>query len=432
MASGSMTTSGSAIFFDGVTGARRTVKVELGATALEVHGPPGEALAEWPYGELAAYAAPDGVLRVGRAKSPVLARLEIHDHVLAAAFTAHAGRIKQFGAVEPRTRVKVVGWSLAAVTSALLVALFGVPAIVERVTPIVPVRVEQRLGVSVDAQVRALLIDRSKKTAFECGDAARSAASRAAFDKLVRRLETAAALPVPIHASVVRRSEANAIALPGGRVYVFEGLVAKANTPDELAGVIAHEMGHVAHRDGVRAVIQAGGLSFLFGMLIGDFSGGGAAVIAMRTVLQSSYSRETEAAADAWGARLMVKLERDPRALGDILMRIAGTPGPMAKILLSHPEARERAAAIETIARSANVKPAAASLSDGPGNAASAGLLTAAEWAALKKICQAPQTKPRTISHAPSETPQTPGAASQERPGGERRGALPRPESSGR
>ena len=145
---------------------------------------------------------------------------------------------------------------------------------------------------------------------------------------------------------------------------MFEGLVDKANTPDELAGVIAHEMGHVAHRDGVRAVIQAAGLSFLFGMLIGDFSGGGAAVIAMRTVLQSSYSRETEAAADAWGA----------------------------------------------------------------------GLLTAAEWAALKKICQAPpQTRPRAISHAPSETPQAPRAASQERPGGDaRRGALPRPESSGR
>jgi Zn-dependent protease with chaperone function len=428
-----MTTSGSAIFFDGMTSARRTVTVELGATALRVRGPAGEALAEWSYGGLAAYAAPDGVLRLGRAKSPVLARLEIHDRELAAAFTAHAGRVKQFGAVEPRTRVNVVGWSLAAVTSAVMVALFGVPAIVERVAPIVPVRVEQRLGASVDAQVRALLIDRSKKTAFECGDGA-GAASRAAFDKLVRRLETTAALPVPINASVVRRSEVNAIALPGGRVYVFEGLVDKANTPDELAGVIAHEMGHVAHRDGVRAVIQAGGLTFLFGMLIGDFSGGGAAVIAMRTVLQFSYSRETEAAADAWGAGLMVKLERDPRALGDILMRIASTDGPTAKILLSHPEARARAAAIETIARSTNVRPAAAPRSDGTGDAPSEALLTAAEWGALKKICQAaPQAKPRTTSHAPHETPQAPRAPSQERPGGEQRGgALPRLEPGGR
>jgi Zn-dependent protease with chaperone function len=419
-----MTTSGPAIFFDGMTAARQTVTVELGPTALQIRAPGGEALAEWAYGDLAAYSAPDGVLRLGRAKSPVLARLEIHNRDLAAAFDAQAGRVKHFGAVEPRTRVKVVGWSLAAVTSALLVAIFGVPAIVTRVTPLVPVRVEQRLGASVDFQVRSLL-DRGQHDRFECGDAPGAQASRAAFDTLVRKLETAA-LPLPVHASVVRRSEANAIALPGGRVYVFEGLIAKADTPDELAGVIAHEMGHIAHRDGVRAVIQAAGLSFLFGMLIGDFSGGGAAVIAMRTVLQSSYSRDTEAAADAFGAELMAKLERDPRALGAILTRIAGTPGPMTKILLSHPEARERAAAIEAIARAAPAPPVAPPLSDGTGGAEPAGLLTASEWAALKRICEAsPQSAPRT-------NPQAPRAAPHETPGSDRRGAFPRLEPSGR
>ena len=416
-----MTATGPAIFFDGVTGARQTVTVELGATALTVRAPAGEPLAEWSYSDLAAYAAPDGVLRLGRAKSPVLARLEIRDRELAAAFNAQAGRITQFGAVDRRTRVKVVGWSLAAVTSALLVAMFGVPAIVARVAPLVPVRMEQRLGASVDSQVRSLL-DRGQHDRFECGGASGAQASRAAFDKLVRQLATAAALPLPVRASVVRRSEANAIALPGGRVYVFEGLIDKADTPDELAGVIAHEIGHIAHRDGVRAVMQAAGLSFLFGMLIGDFSGGGAAVIAMRTVLQSSYSRETEAAADAYGAALIARLERDPRALGAILVRIAGTPGPMTKILLSHPEARERAAAIEAIARAAPAAPAASPLSDGTGGEA-AGLLSATEWTALKRICQA----------APRPTPPAaPRATPQEKPSADRRGAVPRLEPSGK
>jgi hypothetical protein len=153
----------------------------------------------------------------------------------------------------------------------------------------------------------------------------------------------------------------------------------------------------------------------------------------MRTVLQSSYSRETEAAADAYGAQLIVKLERDPRALGDILLRIAGTPGPMAKILLSHPEARERAAAIEAIARAAAVKPAAPPLSDGTGDALPAGLLTASEWSALKQICQAaPQSTPRATTPAPRISPQAPRSAPQEAPGGNQRGALPRLEPSGR
>src|SRR4029077_5483171 len=116
-------------------------------------------------------------------------------------------------------------------------------------------RVEMRLRTSVDSPVRALL-ERGQHDRFECGEGA-SAPSRAALDTLVRRLEAAAGLPVPVRAAVVRRSEANAIALPGGRVYVFEGLIDKAETPDELAGVIAHEMGHIAHRDGVRSVMQA-------------------------------------------------------------------------------------------------------------------------------------------------------------------------------
>ncbi|HEY4920662.1 MAG TPA: M48 family metallopeptidase [Xanthobacteraceae bacterium] len=381
-----MITSSSAVFFDGVTSARHLVTIELAAAGVQIRSLAGEVLAEWANADIVAFAAPDGVLRLGRAGRPMPARLEIRDPALAAAVTAHTGAIPQFGAISPRTRVKVVGWSLAAVASAVLVAVFGVPAIAARVTPLVPVRLEQRLGVSVDAQVRSFLV-RGRADQFECGNTLDARLGRAAFQKLVHKLETAAALPLPLHADVVRRPEANAIALPGGRVYVFQGLIAKADNADELAGVIAHEIGHIAHRDGVRTVIQAGSLSFLFGMLIGDFSGGGAAVIAMRTVVQSSYSRETEAAADAYGANLVARLGRDPRALGTILMRIAGTPGPMAKILLDHPEARERAAAIEAIAAALGPSPRAAALADGTGGGGPPGLLDAAEWAALKRIC---------------------------------------------
>ena len=383
-------TFGPANFFDGVTSARHEAVVELGAQALQVRGAAGELLADWSYPDIAVMSAPEGVLRLGLAKGPLPARLEIRDPGLAAAFDERTGSVKRISATDRRTRTKVVGWSLAAAVSAVLLAVFGVPAIVAHVAPLVPVGMEQRLGVSVDAQVRTLLAHGDAK-GFECGNTTATQDGRAAFDKLVRELETAAALPLPLHAVVVHRSEANAFALPGGRVYVFEGLIDKAESPDELAGVIAHEIGHVAHRDGVRAVMQAAGLSFLFGMLIGDFSGGGAAIIAVRTVMQSSYSRETESAADAYGAQLVTKLGRDPRALGAILLRVAGTPGPMSKILLDHPEAKARAAAIEAIA---GLRPPSAPVVKGGdgsivtvsgGNAP--GLISAAEWAALKRIC---------------------------------------------
>ncbi len=175
---------------------------------------------------------------------------------------------------------------------------------------------------------------------------------RAALDKLIGRLETAAGLPIPLKAAVVRRREANAIALPGGHIYVFEGLVdAIAQTPDELAGVIAHEIGHVAHRDGTRSVLQAAGLSFLFGMLLGDFTGGGVVVIAAKTVVQSAYSREVEAAADRYGVELMAKARRrSARAWHHPRPHRRRRSSRARRSCVDHPQTKDRVAAINAVA----------------------------------------------------------------------------------
>jgi len=193
-----------------------------------------------------------------------------------------------------------------------------------------------------------------------------------AFDKLIGRLEVAAALPIALSVTAVRRTEANAIALPGGHIYVFAGLIAKARSADELASVIAHEMGHVAHRDGMRSVIRAAGLSFLFGVLLGDFVGGSAVIVAAQTFLHSAYSRDVEAAADVYGVDLIQKAGGDGRALGAILARLASVE-PGVKILLDHPDTKERLAVIDAAA------PAPVP--------ATAPLLAPADWAALKLIC---------------------------------------------
>jgi Zn-dependent protease with chaperone function len=273
--------------------------------------------------------------------------------------------------IERRLRTKVIVWSLAATASLLLVAVVGVPLIATKFTPLIPYVIERKLGAAIDAQARMSLDNHHAGAAFECGLAGKEQTGRAAFDKLMRQLETAAALPLPLGVMVVRKPEANAITLPGGHIYVFAGLVKEAQTADELAGVIAHEIGHVAHRDGTRTVLEGAGLSFLFGMLLGDFVGGGAVVFAAKTLLQTSYSRKVEAAADGYGVTLMTKIGGDPRALGTILTRIAGSTHSGPKILADHPETRERVAAIEAMAGSGPRRP----------------LLDQAEWAALKAIC---------------------------------------------
>ena len=371
-----MTISGRATFFDGVTSARRDVTVELAPERLRILGLDGTMLAEWRYDRLEHRSAPDDVLRIGQAGSPVLARLEVRDPQLAAAIDEHSLPVDRSGRGERRLRTKVVVWSLAATASLLLVAVWGVPRIATELTPLIPYSVERKLGAAIERQVRASLDTRNAAAAFECGNSANEKPGQAAFDKLMGRLETAADLPIPLKALVVRLPDANAIALPGGYIYVFKGLIDDAATPDELAGVIAHEVGHVAHRDGTRSVLQTAGLSLLFGMLLGDFVGGGAVVLAAKSILQTKYSREVETSADAHGVALMMRIGGDPRALGTLLTRIAGTSHPGPKILADHPDTRDRVARIEAAAGS---KP--------NGSTPTRPLLTPAEWTALKNIC---------------------------------------------
>ena len=368
-----MAAAGKGIFFDGVTSARRPALVELASDALVVRDAEHrDLLARWPYDELDHLAAPEGVLRLGHGGSPRLARLEVRDPALAHLIDEASVPVDRSGASARRGRLRVVAWSIAATISLVLGAVFGVPALADKIAPLVPLGVERWLGEAVDMQARQMLDRGTTNRPFECGAGTGEAAGRAALGRLVGKLETAAGLPIPLDVKVVRRSEPNAVALPGGHIYVFEGLVQKSESADELAGVVAHEIGHVAHRDGTRSILQAAGLSFLFGMLLGDFVGGGAVVLGARAVLQSSYSRDVEASADRYAVELMQRAGGDPRALGALLTRIAGAIHPGMEILRDHPDTKARVAVINNLAASA---------------APPQPLLEPSEWAALRRIC---------------------------------------------
>src|SRR5438067_7122963 len=114
----------------------------------------------------------------------------------------------------------------------------------------------------------------------------------------------------------------NAFALPGGRVYVLSGLLAQAQSPDELAGVLAHEFGHVVRRDALRRLIRDGGTSFLVGLMFGDVTGSGAVLMAGRALLSASYSRDDERGADGFAVMVMHRLGRPTAPLGALLTRI--------------------------------------------------------------------------------------------------------------
>src|SRR4029078_10426159 len=162
-----MTTSGSGTFSDGVPRARHAVAVELLPEGLQIRAADGTLLGEWPYDDLEAVPSPAGVLRLGRAGSPVLARLEIHDRDLADAIDSRSIPVDRSGRGERRMQTKVIVWSLIATASLVGGAVWGVPLIANQAAPLIPYSLELGLGELIEARARESLDTRHAGAAFE-------------------------------------------------------------------------------------------------------------------------------------------------------------------------------------------------------------------------------------------------------------------------
>ena len=186
-------------------------------------------------------------------------------------------------------------------------------------------------------------------------------------------LREAAGLDTSVQSAVLSSPVPNAFALPGGKIYLFRGLLAKAENPDEIAGVLAHELGHLKHRDNMRALIYNGGTSFLIGLLFGDITGSSALIFASRSIVTASYSRDAEQNADTVSIDVMHKLGRPTKALGELLFRITGKEGDKSlSLLANHPLTQDRLARMRAEDRPPSGPP----------------LLSADEWASLQAICR--------------------------------------------
>lgn len=365
------------VYFDGITSARHIVTIAANDSGLEIRDEAGKPIAEWPYARLVHANAPAHVFRLGLRDSDRLERLEIRDAAFAHAIDLACPHIDRTGVTARVEHRGAVAWSVAAIASLLLVTFYGLPQIASQVGRLLPHQVEENLGRVGDVRFRTTFDDHPKERPFECGDGPGEAEGKKAFDLLIGRIVKAAGLDIPIHAVVVRRAEPNAFALAGGHIYVLQGLIDNAAGVDEVAAVIAHELGHVANRDGIRSLVQSAGLSLIFGMVLGDFVGGAAVVVAAQMLLKAAYSRQQEATADDFAVRILQELNANPRALATFLDRVARNPKPRS-IFLGHPSVPERVARINAIAFKQE---------------GGVPLLTDAEWAALRRICASyPQT----------------------------------------
>lgn len=353
------------VFYDGLIARRRMVTVVLHRDRCALMEG-GAVLAEWRYTDLRQQDAPSGSLRLAAANGPELARLEIADPVLAAEILRRSPTIHKAARANRSAKVQVVGWSVAAAISLILTAVYLVPLAADRVTPLIPQSVDRRLGEAVDKQVQALF--RATPCATEDGSAV--------LVTMQARLTAGLPTGLPVEVTVLSSAIPNAFALPGGRIYLLRGLIEKAESAEEVAGVLAHEMGHVAHRDGMRRLLQSSSSSFLIGLLFGDVFGGSVLITLGQTLVNSAYSREQEAAADAFAADLFLRIGQSPKPLGTFLARITkGDKTNGFPFLQSHPLSADRLAALSTKEPANPSQP----------------LLSDVEWRALKAICPKPE-----------------------------------------
>src|SRR5438067_9337658 len=162
----------------------------------------------------------------------------------------------------------------------------------------------------------------------------------------------------PYRFVVVVSPEVNAFALPGGYVFVNTGAIEAAHSEGELAGILAHEIAHVALRHGTnqasKAYVAKTGLSVLDALTGGRRGGVGAVAEAIAgncaNMIFMKFNRAAEAQADAEGARMMAAAGYDPRDMANFFERLGEQSGERTTETPSdHPDPASRVAALDEI-----------------------------------------------------------------------------------
>ncbi len=352
--------TGNASFFDGYVERRRAVSLVFGP-ALEITEN-GALVAAWPYAEVRRLPPPGGVMRLKALGAPKGAWLEIDDPQTQTEIARHCLLLLgEKDAPNPEGRKRFI-YGLAASVMFGAFLWSGVPRMAGLIAPAIPVDWEKKLGESADEEARKTF----------SGKSCNAPKGMEALQKISRRLQAAAHLRLPATIEVIASTTPNAFALPDGKVYLLSGLLNKAHSQDEVIGVLAHELGHLEHRDHLRRIIETGGAAMLVSLVFGDVTGGSAMIMVGNSVFTAAYSRENEAEADAFAAKTLGALGRPAKPMGELLVRITGADGGgPSSILHDHPLSADRLEALNAADKGETAPP----------------LLSDEEWDALKGIC---------------------------------------------
>lgn len=353
---------GEAVYFDGEVAADRAVSIAIEGTHLRISdGNVPEQI--WPAKLLAAVHAhePGRPLRLSHGSFPGK-RLVVSDPQLIAAIVGLAPQL--LGKPSPRHLLRGAAWVCGAIAAVAVAGYLVVQAAPRTVAQIVPAVWMDRIGQQLERSLA--------EGASRCDS---QMTLRALSAMATRLTEGDSDLP-PLSITIYDLPMVNAFAMPGGRIVLSRALITAAESPVEVAGVLAHEIGHVVRQHPEAQIIRAVGIQVLIAAVTG---GGGdtlGTIAGLATILR--YSREAESEADAYAVELMHRAAIDPEGLKSFFTRLLKDEklspdafGNIGSVLSTHPGTEERIASIQPLPEGVTARP----------------VLSAEEWQALRNTC---------------------------------------------
>ena len=371
-----------ASYYDGVTARAQTVAIDVTDDGVAISDADGTVLSSWPAGRVILAELPRGGEPVRLGLDGTTARLVVDDPGVVETLRPMAPQLYRRVRLSWSGLARIAAWAGAAVVAVAFIILVVVPSLSRQMAAVTPDAVRQRIGAATLRQLPRLLpIDRSgpphMRQAY-CG----YDRGRDALQAMLVRLTADMALRVV----VVNTEVVNAFALPGDMVVLTQGLIDNASSAEEVAGVIAHEMGHVAHDHPIESMYRTATVSVLAGLVTGDAAGGILITGLGQWVLNTGYSRAAEREADQYALERLYAAGIDSSGLERFFARLMEErdkdAGPFSRMLSTHPPTRER---LEAVRRADRVTGRVFGDDDEP-------------LAQLRRICWNTQPAPRPIS----------------------------------
>lgn len=300
-------------YFDGLSAKKQAVTVRLSPRQMTLSLPEGQTLA-WDYADLRRNSASRGDNPPFHLEHITAELKDIRLESLTVDDKTFLSNLQQTSAIPLHSSLKQAKGSrhVALVLAVLVIPLFlyglwkvVIPQLSDRVAMQVPVFWEEKLGQTVLEGLPDALSPRP--------DQAKEKALHAIVDRL---LQARPNQPYDIRVYISPFEMVNAVALPGGPVIVFQGLLDLAESPEELAGVLAHEIQHVLLRHSTRGIVRALTSQILLSLMVGDMNGSMDMMLNVAGELDGlSHSRKMELEADRLGMEMILTAGIDPNGM---------------------------------------------------------------------------------------------------------------------